>query len=585
MKLSRYIVEAIHKEGASHVFLIPGGYVDNFIPELVNLEGITPIVSASESGAAMMADGFARASGTFGVCMGIGGPGASNMMTGLSLSLADQNPVLALIGETPISWRGRDAIQDSGSEGLKTFDMLKNCVRKQFEVHDTQLAQHYIHRAIRGMYGIEKGPVSLSVPLDKQNEEHCGDYQTLLTSQQIHRPADISALMQCLELLEECPNTVILAGSGVNSSLAHKALLDFAEHFSIPVASTMAAKGCFPENHPLSLGILGWAGSGWANESLLTDDIDCLIVLGSRLGQVNSFAWTNKLVSNRKLIQIDLNPENLNRTYIADQAVQADIKTSLEYLCRLNADNQSISKILSVAPVRRDWLNRVKSTHNQYYDLQNTYSNLDPIHPAQAIQELCEVMPKTTQVVVDNGAHTFFASHYWQSIFPNSYFSSIKLSGAMGWGIPAAIGVKLARPEYPVVAVVGDGCMLMEGVEIQTAARYQLNNFIVLVLNNKAHGNPKLRAENHNADASVLTDIQDHNWAQFAEALGASGFTVHSPKELLMTYEKARESKGPVLIDVKCGLYATPTKVFDETFMQQFSQHTNPSLQVENEQR
>lgn len=574
VKLTRYIIQSLRDENASHVFLVPGGYVDNFSQDLVDIEGIKAIVCATEGGAAMMADGFARASGRFGVCMGISGPGASNMLTGLSVSRADQIPVLAITGDAPLSWRDRAAIQDSGTHGLKTTELMRQVSAVQHQVFEPSLIGDYTRRIMPTLKGPHQGVAHLSVPLDLQKTEVEYDYQATCSKTPLGgNPIDPHALNDALEMIATQTKTVLLVGSGIRKSKATSALIDLAERFDIPVATTMAAKGDFPENHPLSLGVFGWAGAGLANETLLTDEVECLIVVGSTLGQITTMCWSPALRNKRKFIQIDINASHLNRSYVADLAITSDARVAFEYLCAQDDDTPPIQRILATKPDRRDWLVHLKAKRPWFYDTANQTSDVLPMHPARAVSELAAVMPKATQLFVDNGAHTFFATHYWKTDLPRHYFNIIKYSGAMGWAIAASIGAKLANPDKTTVAIVGDGCMLMHGTEIQTAARYQLKKMIFVVLNNKAHGNPKLRTEGFSAEAEELTDIVDHNWAGFAESLGVRGLTVDSPADLASVYQAALDADTTVLIDVKCGLYATPTKVFDETFMKEFNSY------------
>ena len=572
VKLTRYIIQSLRDENASHIFLVPGGYVDNFSQDLVDVEGIKPIVCATEGGAAMMADGFARASGRFGVCMGISGPGATNMITALSVSSADQIPVLAITGDTPLSWRDRAAIQDSGTHGLRSIELFRQVCASQYQVYEPRLIRDYTRRMMPTLKGPHHGVAHLSVPLDLQSADIEYDYQATCSKTPLGgNPIDPHALTDALDMISRQPRTALLIGSGIRKSNATSALIDFAERFEIPVATTMAAKGDFPETHPLSMGVFGWAGSGLANETLLTDEIDCLVVVGSTLGQISTMCWSEALRKNRQFIQIDINGSHLNRTYVADLAITSDARVAFEYMCAQDNDAPPIKRILDTKLARRDWLLGLKDKRPWFYDTDNQTSSVMPMHPARAVTTLADVMPQDTQLFVDNGAHTFFATHYWKTALPRHYFNIIKYSGAMGWAIAASIGAKVARPEKTTVAIVGDGCMLMHGMEIQTAARYKLKNMIFVVLNNKAHGNPKLRTEGFSDEAEELTDIVDHNWAAFAESLGVKGLTVESPDDLSRVYQSALDADSTVLIDVKCGLYATPTKVFDETFMKEFN--------------
>ena len=242
VKLTRYIIQSLIDELASHVFMVPGGYVDNFSADLSEVDEIYAIVCATEGGAAMMADGFARASGLFGVCLGISGPGASNMITGLSISSADKVPVLAITGDTPLSWRDRGSIQDSGTHGLKTIDLFRHIASAQYQVYEASLIGDYIRRCVSKLKGTSPCGAHLSVPLDVQSKVTSYNYQPTNSSRSnISRPADIEALSVALDLMSSHAKTVLLVGSGVRKSKATDALIAFVERFHIPVATTMSA--------------------------------------------------------------------------------------------------------------------------------------------------------------------------------------------------------------------------------------------------------------------------------------------------------------------------------------------------------
>lgn len=574
VKLTHYLIQALQDENASHVFMIPGGFVDNFSQDLVDVDGITPIVCASEAGAAMMADGFARAAKRFGICLGISGPGATNMITGLGIASADRIPILVITGDNPLAWRNRDSIQDADTQGLRSNELLRNLTQRQYQIYSAQLAGDYLRRSMTTLKGMNSGVAHIAVPMDIQSDKIPYDYLPLQRFDDPHTDLiDNASLERTRAAINEHDKVAVLAGAGVRKSRATEELIKFAERYSLPVATTMSAKGDFPEDHPLSLGVFGWAGSRHANETLINGEIDCLIVIGSRLGQIATMSWTSKLADSRTLIHIDIDPYSLDQSYTSDCAIVADAGSAMRYFITRDKRTGTSSDVLKRREMRLSWLSEIRRSGPWHYDTEHKYSNCSPIHPARAITTLSSLTDANTQVFVDNGAHTFFTSHYWLSTRPNQFFNTIKYSGAMGWAIPSSIGGKIAQPDKTTIAIVGDGCMLMQGMEIQTAARYKLKGMIFVVLNNKAHGNPKLRTGGFTSDAEGLTDIVDHNWAGFAKSLGLKGMTIEQPEQLKPVFTKALECDSPVLIDLKCGLYPTPTKVFDETFMNEFNQY------------
>jgi acetolactate synthase I/II/III large subunit len=189
------------------------------------------------------------------------------------------------------------------------------------------------------------------------------------------------------------------------------------------------------------------------------------------------------------------------------------------------------------------------------YDAANTKSNAVPIHPARAVADLRQVAPRDCVLLVDSGAHRVFGGHYWDSPTPNAYLTATSMA-PMGWAIPAAIGAKLARPELPCAVVTGDGCMLMHGIEIQTAARHGLA-IVYVVINNGALGNVYLRAKQMSPAAAALSLLRTHDWVQFARSLGADGTVVEQPGDLVAAYEQAFRSGGTFIVDVRCDKDAT----------------------------
>jgi acetolactate synthase-1/2/3 large subunit len=352
----------------------------------------------------------------------------------------------------------------------------------------------------------------------------------------------------------------ILAGIGAENCAASKGLLKFAEMFHIPVATTLRAKGVFPEDHPLSLGVFGYAGTRHASAAILSDDLELLVVLGSGLNERDTMHWNSKLVSRRGVFQVDLTPEAISTVYGGTVAIVGDVSAFVEAI--MSEPSGLLSHLEAGKGVREDW-NNVIAKMPRLYDTENCLSDAIPIHPARIVAELRKVMPRDTVALVDSGAHRAFAGQYWESYEPRTYISATNL-GPMGWAIPAGIGVKIARPDRPCVVITGDGCMLMHGLEIQTAARFDVP-VIYVVINNSAFGNVWLRASKNGQKPSELTSLPDHDWAALARALGLNSLTVRQPQELAPAFQQALESKTAFLIDVKADKrFETPVEPFKE---------------------
>jgi len=560
MKTTAYILDAVAREGISHAFLVPGGLVDPFLQDLCATPGLTPVVAAHEGGAACMADGYARASGRFGVCLCIGGPGVTNTLTGAVAASTDNSPVLILSGQVPTNWEGRGGFQDSSPASLNDMAMLAPATRRSLAVENIHLAGHHLRSALTAMLAGPQGPVHLSLPIDVQKGEVGVPWTPLDQSLYSPRVIDPEALERALDILSpgegDAPARIaVLAGAGVEKSGCTDELIRFAERFAIPVATTLRGKGVFPEDHPLSLGVFGYAGHRHAIEALLSGEVEVLVVLGSGLSQRDTMFWDRKMLPTRALIHADIDPTVIGRTWPSEAPLAGDCGEILTYLLR--ADSSRTAALEHSAPARRAWLERVRATGPRWYDGENRDSDEVPLHPARVVSALRRAMPRDGGLVVDSGAHRAFCGHYWESYAPRTYFSATNI-GPMGWAIPAACGIKAARPDMPLAVVTGDGCMLMHGMEIHTAARYGLA-VVYVVLNNAALGNVWLRSSTQGPGPAGLTEIPRRDWAAMATAMGLGSAVVTRPEELEPTFERALSSGRTFLVDVRCDKrFATP---------------------------
>jgi acetolactate synthase-1/2/3 large subunit len=554
MLTTQYLLEAFRGEGITHVFLVPGGLIDPFLPTLAATNGVTPIVAAHEGGAACMADGYARASGRFGVCFAIGGPGITNMVTAVAAARTDFSPVMVISGQVPTDWEGRGGFQDSSPAALNDVAIFQPLTISSLMVESPHLVHHHLRASLTKMLAGTKGPVHLSLPANIQKAEVQAPWTRLDESLYAPRFVDRHGIERLWRILAPPDNspapvrTVVLAGAGVEKSGATAYLVAFAEHFEIPVATTLRAKGVFPEDHRLSLGIFGYAGHRPAIDTILSDEVEVLLVLGSGLSQRDTLFWDRKMLPSRALVQVDIDPQVIGRTWPADVGIVGDCGRVLQVL--MTYDYELPQSLTASNGERRTWLAGIRAAGPRCYEAENTSSPAVPLHPARVVRALRQAMPRDTVLVVDSGAHRAFCGHYWEAYGPRSYLSATNL-GPMGWAIPAGIGAKAARPEQPLVVVTGDGCMLMHGMEIQTAARYGIS-VIFVVINNGALGNVWLRAIKEGPGPASLTEIPVHDWAGFARSLGLAAATVHQPEELAPAFKQALEAGTPYLLDVRC---------------------------------
>lgn len=559
---TEFILDTIAEEGVGHIFLVPGGLIDPFLPALGRCR-LTPVVAAQEGGAAYMADGYARASGRFGVALGIGGPGLGNMTTAVAAAKTDGSRLLVLSGEVATAMEGLGGFQDASSETLDDAALLKSLTRLSLGVDNARNLGHVLRRALVTMVGPPSGPVHLSLPQDVLTAEVTAAVAPLDPA--LYRPSVLSLAMaeRAAERLGRGPagtpprRIALLAGAGLAHGDGAVVLAQAAEHWSIPVATTLQAKGLLPEDHPLSLGVFGYAGTRHATGALQSSGLETLVVLGSGLNERDSMHWTLRGRPGLDLINVNLDPRELGIHAESGFGVLGDARAFLEFL--LSREGALPAALAEGRPDREAWLAAIRSGP-RLHAVEDCDSGAVPIHPARAVAALRQALPADGIVLVDSGAHRAFAGHYWTCREPGGYVSATNL-GPMGWAIPAAIGVQCARPDRRVAVITGDGCMQMHGLEVQTAARYRLP-IVYLVINNAALGNVWLRAHKLGPVPDELTRVVDHDWAAFARALGASGETVADPAELDAALERAFAAGGTVVVDVKCDR-AVPTPVED----------------------
>lgn len=561
MQGTDFILDCLLKEKIDHIFLVPGGLIDPFLPALGRQQAIKPIVAAQEGGAAYMADGYARASGKFGVALCIGGPGLTNAVTAIAAAKTDGSPVLLISGEAATDMEGLGMFQDASSQTLDDVAILKGITHYSSSIDNPKNLPHLLRHAIIQLLTEPMGPVHLSIPKDSQLAIIDAKYQPI--SHDLTHAGALSLEAAKATLSRFMPDfdgslpvrVAILVGAGVEHANCSEALILFAERWCIPVATTLRAKGIFPEDHPLSLGVFGYAGTHHSRVAILDNPPDLLIVLGSSLNERDTMHWTFNLDPN-KTICVNLSTLAIG-SHSTGHCVVGDAGAYLKWL---EEQNEIIRPSLQVTrEARKIWLMDIKR-QPRFQSPENCNSPAVPIHPARIINEFRKAIPRDAIVLIDSGAHRAFAGHYWSSYNSLTYISATNL-GPMGWAIAAAIGVQCAQPDKKVVVITGDGCMHMGGSEIATAARYKLP-IIYVVINNAALGNVWLRAHEEGPVPDELTSLPNLDWAAFSKALGGNGITVSEPDDLAKAFSQALKNKGPTVIDVKADK-RFPTPVSD----------------------
>lgn len=560
MQVADFIITALRDQGVDHCFVDLGGLNDNFMPPLTGTKGLKTIVAAFEGGAAYMADGYSRASHGLGVCFGIGGPGVLNMVTALASASVDRSSVLAVSGEVARSWEGMGGFQDASGAGIDDIDVLQRVTGLSLSTASSAVVPHHLRQAITHAI-TQRSPVHLSVPVDVQKAQIDDTWVPVPASLRSARFVDDDALDGVADLLNgaDNQNVIMLAGPGVLHAGGVDALQCFAERFDIPVATTLSGKGLLPEDHPLALGVFGYGGSRWAIDAICSDDVDLLLVIGSDLSQRDTMQWDPRMLPAKALVHVDADPLLIGRTWASEVPLVANPAVALERLSTL----KDAAGLDAGRKQRRTFLDRIRKMGPRRYNLEDTKSDAVPMHPARVVTELRAAYPDEGVLCVDSGAHRAWCAEYWDIRQPATHFSLTNL-GPMGGAIPLGIGAKVARPALPMMVVTGDGCMLMHGMEIHTAARENIP-MVIAVMNNQSYGNIYYRASKMGPGPEHLTDIPGIDWVGFAQSMGGQGETVKKSDDIAAAVKRALAHPGPYLLDLHIDkTYPTPVGVWRE---------------------
>jgi len=528
------LMKSLEKEGVKEVFGLPGGANLPMYDEL-GKSNIRHILVRHEQSAAHMADGFGRVSRKPGVCFATSGPGATNLLTGIATAQADSAPMVAVTGQVPVAMIGKDAFQESDIIGMANPALKYSYQPRTPEEIPTMVKQ--------GFYIAETGrpgPVLLDIPKDVQQNEGKFTFPDEVRVPGYHPWADpdITNTARAVELLLSAQKPIILAGGGVIISSAFAELQSIAELLMIPVVTTFKGKGAFPENHPLSLGPIGMHGHAEANK--LMTEADCVLAIGTRFSDrsVGTFAEFEK---NLKIIHMDVDPAEIGKNQTTSVAVVGDVRASLRIF----------GKMLMDKAVRTSddnpWLKHVKEV-KQYWR-ENLKIHPGEMGAAKILRKLRELLPNESIVTTEVGQHQMWASLFFDAIHPGTFFSSTGL-GTMGWGFPAAIGAKTARPDVPVVDIAGDGSFNMTENSLATAVLEDLP-VIVFLINNYSLGMVAQWQRTFYDRRMVGVDLKKcPDYVKLAESYGAQGLRAQSMDELDSAIKTALKSDVATVIDI-----------------------------------
>jgi len=533
MKGGEAIIKSLTDQGVEVVFGYPGGVL---LPlyDVIYDSDLKHILVRHEQCAAHAADGFARASGKVGVCIGTSGPGATNLITGIATAYMDSSPIVAIAGQVATHLIGNDAFQEVDTIGI-TMPITKHNFQamKAEEIPGMIKSAFYIAGTGRA------GPVVLDLPKDVQEEEFEYDLakDMELPGYKPTKKGHPLQVKRAAEMILNSKKPVILAGGGVILSGSSEELLKLSKIVGAPVTTTLMGKGAFPEDNPLSLGMLGMHGRKVSN--LLVDECDCLIAIGCRFSD-RTTGLISEFAKNAKIVHIDVDPAEIGKNVDVDVPIVGDAKIILSNLIRVverenNNANQS-PWIKHVLNFRKTCIPRLS-----FDDI--------PLKPQQVIKELSEAITDDTIVTTDVGQNQMWMAHYFTSRKPRKFISSGGL-GTMGFGFPAAMGAKIAMPDSDVVAVCGDGGFLMVCQDLATIKEYDIP-VVICVLDNRHLGMVAQWQKLFYDKRMSHTHLgQSPDFVKLAESFGVSAERVERPGEMRETVKNAIRSGEPYLIDV-----------------------------------
>lgn len=536
------LIDSLKRHGVQHIFGYPGGAILPIYDELYRAEAsgeIQHILVRHEQGASHAADGYARATGKVGVCFATSGPGATNLVTGIATAQMDSIPMVVVTGQVALGVIGSDAFQETDIYGI-TLPIVKH----SYVVRDPRDMARIVAEAFFVAQTGRPGPVLIDVPKDVGLKEF--DYIPIepgTVRLPGYRPTvkgNPRQISQAIRLIRDAKRPLLYVGGGAIAAGAHAEIQQLAEHFQIPVTTTLMGKGSFDERHPLAVGMLGMHGTAYANFAV--SECDLLIAVGARFddrvtGKLDEFAAT------AKVIHIDIDPAEVGKNRAPDVPIVGDVQRVLsDLLTRLAEENEPTEPNQT-----REWLNRIDRWREDYP--LTVPSPVDVLAPQEVIVELGRQAPHA-YFTTDVGQHQMWSAQFLKN-GPRRWISSAGL-GTMGFGMPAAMGVKVALPDEDVICISGDASFQMNLQELGTLAQYGINVKTVII-NNGWQGMVRQWQQSFYGErySSSNMEVGMPNFVKLAEAFGVKGMIIQRREELKDAVAEMLAHNGPVLVDAR----------------------------------
>ncbi len=536
MKLTgaQILMEVLKEEGVDSIFGYPGGAIIDIYDELAKTD-IHHVLVRHEQAAVHAADGYARAGGRVGVCLVTSGPGVTNTVTGIASAYMDSVPIVILSGQVPTALIGNDAFQEVDIVGI-----TRPCTKHNYLVMSIEDLAPTVKEAFYLARSGRPGPVLVDIPKDitKETGEYSPGKAVKLKSYNPTYNPNMKQLQKIVNLIESTQRPMIFAGGGVILSKAASQLTELARKTRMPVTTSLMGLGAFPETDPLSLGMIGMHGTYRAN--MCTSACDLMISIGVRFddrvtGKTDAFA------SQSQIVHIDIDPTSIRKNIPVTIPVVGDCKISLEHL------NQLIDQVElgSLDEKRKAWFDQIQEWKNTN---SLAYKQKETIKPQFVVEKLYELTKGQAIITTEVGQNQMWAAQYYQFDRPNHFITSGGL-GAMGFGLPAAIGAQVAFPDKTVVDIAGDSSIQMNIQEMATAVQSGLPVKIV-ILNNGYMGMVRQWQELF-YDKRYVSTCMDcaPDFVKLAEAYGAVGLRATKPEEVESVLAEGLKISKPVMMD------------------------------------
>jgi len=523
---AQIVIECLKEQGVDTVFGYPGGAILNVYDELYKHKNeIRHVLTSHEQGASHAADGYARSTGKVGVCLATSGPGATNLVTGIATAYMDSVPIVAITCNVGVPLLGKDSFQEIDIAGV-TMPITKH----NYIVKDVTKLADTIRKAFEIAKKGRPGPVLVDIPKDVTAQKTEYQAKEPVAVQRDTGRITEEDLQTALKLIREAKKPYVFVGGGAVISGASEDLREFVDKIDAPVCDSLMGKGAFDGTDPRYTGMLGMHGTKTSNYGV--SECDLLIAIGVRFSD-RVLGNAKKFANQAKILQLDVDPAEINKNIVVTASVIGDVK---EILGRLNAQ---------LAPMEhKEWMDHILA-YKEKYPL--TY-HPEGLSGPYIVEQVYRMTKGEAIMVTEVGQHQMWTAQYYRYAKPRTLLTSGGL-GTMGYGLGAAIGAQVANPDKQVVNIAGDGCFRMNMNEVATAVREKLP-LIQVVINNHVLGMVRQWQNlfyEARYSATVLNDSVD--FVKLAEAMGATGIRVTTREEFTDAFQKALDSKTPVVLD------------------------------------